>query len=107
MLPRVPSVIEHRRLGRFAASGYEVGLHGAQGGVSQPMTHHVALKQELTQYRRQRVEADVCGFSLPGVRPRKSYLTLAQGTGEFVMPPYLPHLALLGRLYHEIKVTPP
>ena len=44
------------------------------------MTHHVALQRELIDYRAQNVEADVCGFSLPGFWLRKSESTLAQGT---------------------------
>ena len=67
--------------------------------------NHVALRQELTNYREQNVEADVCGFSLPGFWLRKSESTLAQGTGEVVAPPDLPHLALLARLYHGVEAT--
>ena len=69
------------------------------------MTHHVALRQELTNYRGQNVEADVCGFSLPGFWLRKSEPTLSQGTGELVAPPDLPHLALVARLYHGVEAT--
>ena len=69
------------------------------------MTHHVALRQELNNYRGQNVEADVCGFSLPGFSLRKSEPTLAEGTGEAVAPPDLPHLALLARLYHGVEAT--
>ena len=64
-LPRVSSVMEQRRLARLAAAGHEGSSHGAQGGGVQPVTHHVALRQELPNYRGQNVEADVCGFSLP------------------------------------------
>ena len=66
------------------------------------MTHHVALRQELTNYRGQNVEAYVCGFSLPDFWLRKSKPTLAQGTGELVAPPDLPHLALVARLYFNV-----
>ena len=31
--------------------------------------------------------------------------TLAQGTGELVAPPDLPHLALAARLYHGVEAT--
>ena len=101
-LPRVSSVMEQRRLARLAAAGHGSSSHGAQGGV-QPVTHHVALRQELTNDRGQNVEADVCGFSLPGIWLRKSERTLAQCTGELVAPPDLPHLALLVRLYHGVE----
>ena len=47
----------------------------------------------------------MCGFSLPGVWLRKSEPTLAQGTGELVAPPDLPHLALVARLYHGVEAT--
>ena len=47
----------------------------------------------------------MCGLSLPGVWLRKSESTLAQGTGELVAPPDLPHLALLARLYHGVEAT--
>ena len=67
-LPRVSSVMEQRRLARLAAAGHRGSSHGAQGGGVQPVTHHVALRQELTNYRGQNIEADVCGFSLPGFR---------------------------------------
>ena len=69
------------------------------------MTHHVALRQELTNYRGQNVEADVCGFSLPGFWLRKSEPTLAQGAGELVAQPDLPHLALVPCLYHGVEAT--
>ena len=69
------------------------------------MTHHVALRQELTNYRGQNLEEDVCGFSLPGFWLRKSEPTLAQGTGELVAPPDVPHLALAIRLYHGVEET--
>ena len=104
-LPRVSSVMEQRRLARLAAAGRGISSHGVQGGGVQPVTHHVALRQELTNYRVQNVEADVCGFSLPGFWLRKSESTLAQGTGELVAPPDLPHLALVARLYQEVEVT--
>ena len=58
-----------------------------------------------TKYRGQNVEADVCGFLLPGFWLRKSEPTLAQGTCELVAPPDLPHLALLTRLYHGVEAT--
>ena len=45
------------------------------------------------------------GFSLPGVWLRKSEPTLAQGTGELMAPPDLPHLALDARLYHRVEAT--
>ena len=45
----------------------------------------------------------MCRFSLPYVWLRKSYPTLAQGTGKLVVPPYLPHLALLASLYYEVE----
>ena len=80
-LPRVPSVIEQRRLARLAAAGHGGSSHGAQGGGVQPVIHHVDLRLEHTNYRGQNVEADVCGFSLPGFWLRKSKPTLAQGTG--------------------------
>ena len=67
------------------------------------MTHYVALRQELSNYRGQNDEADVCGFSLPGFWLRKSEPTLAQGTCELVGPPDLPHLALVARLYHGVE----
>ena len=69
------------------------------------MTHHVALKQELTNYRGQNVEEDVCGFSLPGFWLRKSEPTLAQETYELLAPLELPHLALLTRIYHGAEAT--
>ena len=69
------------------------------------MTPHVALRQELTTYRGQNVEADVCGFSLPGFWLRKSEPTLAQGTGKLVAPPDLPHPVLTARLYHSVEGT--
>ena len=105
-LPRVSSVMERRRLAQLAAAGHGGSSHDAQGGGAvQLVTHHVALRQELSNYRGQNVEADVCGFSLPGVWLRKSEPTLAQGTGELVAPPDLPHLALVARLYHGVEVT--
>ena len=45
----------------------------------------------------------MCDFSLPGFWLRKSEPTLAQGTGELVAPPDLPHLALLLRLHHVVE----
>ena len=104
-LPRVSSVMEQKRLARLAAAGHGGSSHGAQGGGVQPVTHHVALRQELTNYRGQNVEADVCGFSLPGFWLRKSEPTLAQGTGELVAPPDLPHLALVARRFHGVEAT--
>ena len=71
----------------------------------QPVTHHVALSRELTNYRGRNVEADVGGFSLPGFWLRKSEPTLAQGTGKLVAPPDLPYLALFARLYHGVETT--
>ena len=47
----------------------------------------------------------MCGFSLPGFWLSKSEPTLAQGTGELVAPPDLPHLVLLARLYHGVEAT--
>ena len=47
----------------------------------------------------------MCGFSLPGFWPHKGEPTLAQGTGELVAPPDLPHVALLARLYHGVEAT--
>ena len=47
----------------------------------------------------------MCGFSLPGFWRRKSEPALAQGTGELVVPPELPHLALLACLYHAVEAT--
>ena len=47
----------------------------------------------------------MCGFSLPGFWLQKSKPTLAQGTGELVAPPDLPHLALVARLYHGVEAT--
>ena len=73
--------------------------------MTQPVTHHVALRQELTNYRGQNVEADVGGFSLPVFWLRKSEPTLAQGTGELVVPPDLPRLELVARLYHGVEAT--
>ena len=69
------------------------------------MTQHVALQQELTNYQGQNVEADVCDFSLPEFWHGKSEPTLAQGTGELVARPDLPHFALLARLYHGVEAT--
>ena len=69
------------------------------------MPHHVALKHELTNYRGQHVEADVCGLSLPGFRLGKSELALAQGTNELVAPPDLPHLASLAHFYRGVEAT--
>ena len=69
------------------------------------MTHDVALHQELINYRGQNVEANVCGFSLPGFGLHKSEPTFALGTDELVAPPNLPHLALLARLYHGLEAT--
>ena len=104
-LPRVSSVMEQRRLTRLAAAGYGGSSHGAHGGEVQLVTHHVAFRQELNNYRGQNVEADVYGFSLPGFWLRKSEPTLAKGTGELVAPPDLPHLALVARLYHGVEAT--
>ena len=104
-LPRVPSVMEQRRLARLTAAVHGRSSHGAQGGGVQSVTHHVALRQELTNYRGQNVEADLRGFSLPGFWLRKSEPTLAQGTGKLVAPPDLPHLALVTRLYHGVEAT--
>ena len=47
----------------------------------------------------------MCGFSLPEVWLRKSDPTLAQGTGELVAPPDLPHFALVTRRYHGVEAT--
>ena len=47
-LPRVSSVMKQRRLARLAAAGHGGSSHAAQGGGVQPVTHHVALRQELT-----------------------------------------------------------
>ena len=69
------------------------------------MTRHVALQQELTNYRGENVEANVFGFSLPGFRLQRSEPTPAQGTGELEAPPDLPHLALLARIYHGVEAT--
>ena len=77
---------------------------GHRGGA-QRETHHIDLEPEGTNYRGQSVEADVCGFSMPGFWLRKSEPTLARGTGELVTPPNVPHLALLTRLYHGIFAT--
>ena len=104
-LPRVSSVMEQRRIARLAAAGHGGSSHGTQWGGVQPVTHHVALRQELTNYRGQNAEADACDFSLPGFWLRKSEPTLAQGTGELVAPPDLPHLALVARLYHGVEAT--
>ena len=105
-LLRISSVIEQRRLVRLAAAGHVVnGSHGAQGSGVQPVTHHVDLEHELTSYRGQNVEADVYGFSLPDSWLRKSEPMVAKGTGELVVPPDLPHLALLARLYHRVEAT--
>ena len=99
--------MKQRRLlvARLTAAGYGSSSHGAQGGGVQPVTHQVALQQELTNYRGQNVEPGVCGFSPPGFWLRKSESTLAQGTGELVAPPDLFHLALLARLYHSVEAT--
>ena len=48
------------------------------------------------EYRGQNVEADMCGFSLPGV-----WLS-ARASGA---PPDLPYLALPARLYHGVEAT--
>ena len=78
---------------------------GHKGGV-QTVTNHAALQQELINYHRgQNVKADVCGFSLPGFQLRKSEPTLAEGAGELVAPPDLPHLTLLAHLYHWVEAT--
>ena len=69
------------------------------------MTHRVALQKEPVNYRGQNAEADMCGFSLTDFWPRKSEPTLAQGTGELVVPPDLPHFYLLARHYHGVEVT--
>ena len=55
-LPRVSSVMEQRSLARLAAAGYGGSSHGAHGRGVQPVTHHVALRQELNNYRGQNVE---------------------------------------------------
>ncbi|CAN0478298.1 unnamed protein product [Ascophyllum nodosum] len=65
-LPRVSSAMEQKRLARLAAAEHGGSSHGAHERGVQPVTHHVALRQELNNYRGQNVEADVCGFSLPG-----------------------------------------
>ena len=78
-------------------------VHMGQRGRVQPVTHHFALQQELITYRGQNVEANVCGFSLPGIWLRKSEPTLAQGTGELLAPPDLPYLALHARLYQGVE----
>ena len=69
------------------------------------MTHHVALQQELINYRGQNVEADVYGILLPGFWLRKSEPALGQDTGELVAPTDLPHFALLARLYRGVEAT--
>ena len=97
--PAVPllwlsSVIGQRNLARLSTAGQGSSSHEVQGGGVQPVTHHVALRQELTHYRGQNVKEDVCGFSLPEFWLRKSEPTLAEGIGELVAPPDLPHLAL-------------
>ena len=65
-LPRMSSVMEQRRLARLTAAGHGGSSHGAHGGGVQSVTHHVALRQQLNNYRGQNVEADVCCFLLPG-----------------------------------------
>ena len=65
----------------------------------------VLTELHARNYRGQNVEADVYGFSLPGVWLRKSEPTLAQGTCELVAPPDLPHLALVARPYHGVEAT--
>ena len=84
---------------------YSIVHMGHRGGGGQPVPHHVALKQELTNHRGQHVEADVCGFSLPGFRLGKSELALAQGMDELVAPLDLPHLAFLARFYRGVEAT--
>ena len=103
-LPRVSSAIKQRRLARLDAAGHGNVHLGTRGGI-RPVTHQVALQQELLNYRSQNVEADVCGFSLPGFWLRKSEPMLAQGTGELAAAPYLPHFALLAHLYHGVEET--
>ena len=88
-LPRVPSVMEQRRLARLAAARHGSSSHGAQGGGG--TTCNTPRRPSTgTIYRGQNVEADVCAFALPGFWLRKSESTLAQGTGELVAPPDLP-----------------
>ena len=82
-----------------------MGHTGGRGGVVQPVTHHVVLQHELTNYRGQNVEVDVCGFLLPGFSLRKSEPTLAQGTGELVASPDLPYPPFLDRLYHGVEAV--
>ena len=80
-------------------------IHKGHKEWVQPVTHHVALQQELSNYRGQNIDEDVCGFTLPAFWLRKSQPTLAQGPGELVAPPDVPHFALLARLYHGVEAT--
>ena len=70
------------------------------GGV-QPVTHNVALQQEIPNYRGQNVEANVCGFSLPGFWLRKGEPTHGRACGATGSA----HLALRARLYHGVEAT--
>ena len=103
-MPRVPSEIEQRRLARLDAAEHG-NVHMGTRGRIRPVTHQVALQQELLNHRGQNVEADVCGFSLPGFWLRKSEPMLAQSTGELAAASYLPHFALLAHLYHGVEET--
>ena len=96
--------MKQRRLARLAAAGHGSSLHGAQG-VECTTCYTPRRPSTGTNYREQNIEADVCGFSLPGFWLHKSEPTLPQGTGELVTPPDQPHLALLARLYHGVEAT--
>ena len=67
ILPRVSSAIKEYSIDAWSdwlQLDMEVVHMGHREGV-QPVTHHIALQQELVNYRGQNVEAEMCGFLLP------------------------------------------